>query len=701
MQVPIYNQPTVSDKHIAQDYQHVNINGDMTGENINRANYVLARMTDNASQNIQKYVDNVQKTVITDLTNSYDAKVQQRLYDKDNGYFMQTGKNAAGQSDLVMQDFDNYAENLIKKSGLTGKYEALARQSLAAKRNSIYAAVNKHDFDQTKEWQNNVFAEKANNIMNQAILDRNDDNLLANGLRQGYNAIDLQAQTQGWDSDAVTLKKSLFTSQYHVSVINALLSDGSLRAKSYYNAHKAEIQPDKHNAILDAVEKNELRYNARAIVEDLTSKGLSLEDAYREIDKIDNYDLQSAVRSQFEGKNREKDRIQSEQDRQKSEESWNKVIDALNTNPDQAYQAIDVTQNPDVIKAQMSYIENMRKFGEIKTGHQVYLELQDKMTYDAEGFKNTDLNAYRPYLSESDFKRFKDAQSKIGSMEYTIIQNDNKMINAALKQIGGKDKTHDVVYSEVRSMVEEFEKRHGRKINDSELQGILDSLNVKDTNGVKTFKNIEKGMAEQVGFIKAITNDFAYFEKVHKRQPDANERAKIISDRAYKRIQERKEELQDKIDATYARPNETKELTYYADSYLPDLGRELGVRFSIVEGGRYRPANGKYISKHTTGEAVDVSMSEHSQLTKLRFFETQLNNPQVKKIGTSDPYILATLKSKNGGKLPKKIEDETNFDKNYGTNHINHAHITLNVNQQKQSEPTVYQVGNYTVRVKG
>lgn len=701
MRVPIYNQPTVADRHIAQDYQHVNINGDMTGENINRANYVLARMTDNASKNIQQYVDNVQKTVITDLTNSYDAQVQQRLYDKDNGYFMQTGANAAGKSDLVMQDFDNYAEDLIKKSGLTGKYEAMARQSLAAKRNAVFAAVNKHDFDQTKAWQDNVFTEKANNILNQAILDRNDDNLLTNGLRQGYNAIDLQAQTQGWDSDTVALKKTLFASQYHVSVINALLADGSLRAKNYYDAHKTEIQSDKHNSILDAVEKNELRYNARSIVDGLVARGLSLEDAYKEIDKIDNYDLQSAVRSQYESKNREKDRIQSEQDRQRSEESWNKVVAALQTDPDTAYQAIDVNQNPEAIKAQMTYIENMRKFGEIKTGYSTYMELQDKMTYDAEGFKNTDLNAYRPYLSESDYKRFKDAQAKIGSMEYTIIQDDNKMIDAALKQIGGHGKTNDVVYSEVRSMVNEFEKRHGRKINDSELQSVLDSLNVKDANGVKTYKNIEKGMAEQVGFIKTITNDFAYFEKVHKRQPDANERAKIISDRAYKRIQERKEELQDKIDATYARPNETKELTYYADSYLPELGRELGAKFTIVEGGRYRPANGQYVSKHTTGEAVDVSMSEHSQLNKLRFFESQLNNPQVKKIGTSDPYILATLRSRNGGKLPMKIEDETTFDKNYGTNHVNHAHITLKVNQQKQQDTTVYQVGNYTVRVKG
>ena len=87
-------------------------------------------------------------------------------------------------------------------------------------------------------------------------------------------------------------------------------------------------------------------------------------------------------------------------------------------------------------------------------------------------------------------------------------------------------------------------------------------------------------------------------------------------------------------------------------------------------------------------------MSEHSNLTKDKFFKSELKNPQVKKIGTSDPYILAKY-----GNNPK-IVNETEFDKKYGTNHINHAHVTLSVNNRNQSEAAVYKVGNYTVRVK-
>lgn len=701
-QVPIYNKQTVGDKHIAHAYQNVSVNGDMIGENIIRANYLLGKAGERLGDKINAQLDEYNKTKIVDLTNKFDTYSNQTLYDKENGYFNKTGQNAAGQSINVLQGFDDYASQLIEESGLSGRYKVAAVNSLTAKRNDVYRAVTKHDFEQTRNWQNSVYTEKENNILNQAILDRNDDNRLSAGLKQGYNAITLQAQLQCWDNDVTNLKKAEFSSRYHESVISSLLADGSLRAKLYYDAHKSEILPEKHNSILNAVTTNEQRYKARSIVDGLIANGYTPEQAYKEIDKISNFDLQSDVRSQYEGKMRERDRIQTLQEQQKSQASWDKVISTLQSNPDAAYQAIDVTQSPEAIKAQMSYIEQMRKFGEIKTGHQVYLDLMDKMTYDAEGFKNTDLNQYRPYLSESDFKSFKENQSKIGSIEYTILQEDNKMIENALKTIGGRSKTENVIYAEAQALVTEFEKRHGRKINDSELQGIIDSLGYKGENGVAVYKNIEKGMAEQVGFIKTITNDFAYFEKIHKRQPDSKERAQIIDQRTSNVLMQQNNDtvytLQSRIDSTIAKPHETKELTYYADSYLPQLEKQLGVKFTVVENGRYNPRAKGYSSYHNVNgvsHAIDVSMSEHSNLTKDKFFKSELENPQVKKIGTSDPYILAKY-----GSNPK-IVNETEFDKKYGTNHINHAHITLKTENGNQTAQAVYKVGNYTVRVKG
>ena len=89
-----------------------------------------------------------------------------------------------------MQSYDEYAQQVLEESGLTGTYKSMAINAIAAKKNTIFASVNKHDADETKNWQNSVYAEKENNLLNQAILDRNDDSLLAKNLQQGYIAID-------------------------------------------------------------------------------------------------------------------------------------------------------------------------------------------------------------------------------------------------------------------------------------------------------------------------------------------------------------------------------------------------------------------------------------------------------------------------------------------------------------------------------
>lgn len=200
-QVPIYNQPTVKNQRTPQGYNQVSVNSDMVGENIARANYVLGRMGENISDNIQKQLDQLYKTKIVEVTNKLDTYSQQSLYDKDNGYFYKTGKNAAGQAPVVMQDYDNYAKQVLDESGLTGFYKAQAIDAINSKRNQVFIDVNAHDVNQTKIYQNNVYTEKTNNIITQAILHRNDNDFLTKNKQQGLNAIELQAQTLNWDDE--------------------------------------------------------------------------------------------------------------------------------------------------------------------------------------------------------------------------------------------------------------------------------------------------------------------------------------------------------------------------------------------------------------------------------------------------------------------------------------------------------------------
>ena len=117
---------------------------------------------------------------------------------------------------------------------------------------------------------------------------------------------------------------------------------------------------------------------------------------------------------------------------------------------------------------------------------------------------------------------------------------------------------------------------------------------------------------------------------------------------------------------TKPKPNEQKVLTYFADNQIPTIGNNLGLKLTVTS--RYRNQAGSY---HAQGRAADVSMSEHNAKNRIRIYERLLALPTVQAIGTSDPTILAHFSGN------RKIVDERQYDRQHGTNHVNHAHVTL------------------------
>ena len=177
--------------------------------------------------------------------------------------------------------------------------------------------------------------------------------------------------------------------------------------------------------------------------------------------------------------------------------------------------------------------------------------------------------------------------------------------------------------------------------------------------------------------------------------PFDEEKLKIINNRINMKVQEKKSQAQQNIDNvksnattmrnisyTTAKPNEQKILTYFADNQIPTISKQLGLKLTITS--RYRNQAG---SHHSEGRAADVSMSEHNIQNRIKIYERLLALPTVQAIGTSDPNILTRF---NGN---PKIVDERRYDKQHGTNHVNHAHVTLyNINPGK---PTRIANGTY------
>ena len=340
-------------------------------------------------------------------------------------------------------------------------------------------------------------------------------------------------------------------------------------------------------------------------------------------------------------------------------------------------------------KEKISLMKYINQNGQPTSEDDIWQELYYMSVNNAQGFVNVDLNRYKGYLTDGEFKQFLKRQEDIKTGKYqTQIKDDDKMINDALKAIGlnrnsvmpwGADKK-DIAYSEIRAMVREFEARKGRAITDTELMDITNSLGYKDQEGVMLYKQLEQGMRERTGFIKDVMNDFVYYQSKHNGEmPPNDEKMKIIQQRINQKVQDKKTVAKQSIDnfrsnaaimrdisSTNPKENEQKVLTYFADSFVPQIESDLNINLTVTS--RYRNQQG---SKHSEGRALDISMSEHSPDERIKIYQKLLSSPVVYKLGTSDPLILGTFKDNT------KIKDERDYDKRKGTNHVNHVHITL------------------------
>lgn len=689
--VPVYTRE-VSLSGKALPYDKYNTNENTFGGGLAKATINAADGLNDLGEAAIKITEQIDDAKMLELSNQIDQWEQTHLHDKNNGYYYKTGKDAVGQAENVMNDFDKFIESYKSKADVSRFNQIRLNEMITRKRARLNQGVQAHDHKQTEEWAKSEGEIGFNNAIKGMVNSRNNPNEMQRQLNNALKIVEWQGQTQNLDADTVKAMKLNATSTAHCAVLDSYIAEGSLLAGDYFEQHKAEIHSKHHPVYMKKIKDEEMKYQARNIALDIVGTSATEEEAIKKAEAIEDIDLSDMTLARVKKHYANEEHFKNIEEREALNNFYNTAVQAAQNGQTLSYDDIPDNIDPKTKLSLMSYVNQN---GQPQTDDETWEYLYNMSVNNAQGFAQEDLNKYRGFLSESEYKSFLKKQEDIKTGNYfTKIQDDNKMINAALKEIGldknsvmfwGGDKK-DIAFSEIRSMVREFEARKGRKITDEELMNITNSLGYKDQDGLVIYKQLEKGMRERTGFVRDIINDFTYYQSKHNGEmPPDDEKMKIINYRISNFNQQKNEELINsldyKIQQTQAKPLETKELTYYADKYLPQLGQELGVKFTIVEGGRARKANGKYISKHETGEAADVSMSEHKPETRIQFIEAQVSNPQVKAIGTSDPIILAKFKGN------PKIVDERKFDRQHGTNHVHHAHITLNVRNVRMRTP--------------
>lgn len=685
--IPQYNS-NVSPDGKALPIVRYNITPDMTGEAQAKA---LATSADGLQQialAVNQINDLRDKTKVTQFNNDVEKWKQATLLDKENGYYTKLGEDASGKSEEIMKGYDDFVQNWIDTNRVSKKSLNDIHSISTSKRTNILSGVTSHDLEQTNKWAETEGKLGVENAITSAVSERNNpeniEKQVANVVQISLNQAGLQKLDTQSTQDLIKANKSTL----YTSVLDAKIQEGDLSAKDFFNKYKDDIDPKYHAKYIGAIKNEEDKYMARDMAKNIIATSKSEQEAITRAEAIKDVNMSDSVLSRVKQHYSQEEHFKNQAQEQALNSFYAKAVEAAQNGTALSYDDIPNILDPDVKLSLMNYVNTK---GQPETDDQIWESLYEKQVNDAQGFAKEDLNKYRGFLSDGEYKQFLKAQENIRKGDYyTKIKDDDKMIKAALKSAGldhGNNplwmdggNVRETAFNEIKALTRELEARKGRKITPQELQDITNSLGYKGSDGVQLYKRLEQGMNTRVGFTKDVMNDIVYYQKTHNGQmPSDEEKYKIIQNRLNQKVQEKKTQAQQNISNfsynettmrniayTKAKPHEQKVLTYFADTQIPTISKQLG--FNLTVTSRYRNQAG---SHHAEGRAADVSMSELSVRNRIRAYEKLLALPNVERIGTSDPNILSHFAGN------RKIVDERKYDRQHGTNHVNHAHVTL------------------------
>lgn len=408
-------------------------------------------VTDNEDK---KYADRIQ---LLELSNLIDNWEQELLF-SENGFFNLKGSEVRNKS----KEFISELERFIN-SKMSGMIFHLERSKLAAiemkniKIENIKQQLFNHEQKELYEWEISVYNNAIKLAHDKAILYKNNIEIFQKALNNGINAIQLMAEREGWKSEVLKIKKKKFISGCCYDVIQAFIDEKDINFINYYNKYKEyliEEQKDELEPSVECLKNNIIAYNWAV---ELFSYQLSYKENEAEIKNIKDKNLESLVRKYIDILKKSSEKNEQEIRKQEIDESWNKIISLLETEPEKSLLYIDLTKDKDNIKSQQEYIKQIINKGFIVTDKKKFCELINLMLNDFSTFQDEMLNKYRYQLSSMDFEFLEKIQNMTYE-EYLKLSADYNFLlkNFEKSGINMIDKIYDSILS-YRFAIDEYQ----------------------------------------------------------------------------------------------------------------------------------------------------------------------------------------------------------------------------------------------------
>lgn len=694
VRIPQYNR-SVTPQNTPLGYARGQADPNAFGVGATEALRNTGKSLDNLGNSMFELKAQYDRTKVIEVGNMLDKYINDVLNDKDNGYLFKSGKDAMGKSPEIMDGYDKYSDEIISKGGFWGANERYIRNIAAQKRMGLERYSEAHDREESDKWQDSVYTDALTNIFNKAINGRNNPADIEKFRKDGYTLLDNYALVKGWNKDPQTfeMKKKEFEGNFNAQILDAYLAEGSLKASEYFHKHKDKFTPEVQNRYLQRIHTEEVNYGARSTAESLIGK--PTEEAYKFIDDIENIEMRNATENEYNRLLRHQETIQKQNDIKASNEIMQKVYTAYDNGEDIYSIMREVnTSNMSLEQKEKIYnnLKTMQELEGVGNNWADYNILLDMAAYNNEEFKT--INPANYNLTKEQYNKIIEMQRKSAANEYTPETEMRKILrqlSGFAPQTSNGLKTNEYK-DEVVRFLSKVERMQGEAFdfkNTQQLDAIMEGFNYKDADA--TNKNIDEtkelfARAKKHGEVyDLMAREYMLFKGQNKREPNPEEIYEMAK-RSYNTIENewrerdmgklnRAQGIYDNVTSTTAKKGETKVLTYYADTRIPQISRELGIPLQVTS--RYRAGDS---GGHGKGRKCDVGMAALNNAQRQRVFEKLLTEPAVASIGTSDPVLL---KRYNSPPNPK-IRDLRSYDANYKKrhpnttmNHINHIDISF------------------------
>ncbi|PLL09195.1 hypothetical protein CWN39_02845 [Klebsiella pneumoniae] len=164
-----------------------------------------------------------------DVALSQDALLQfnqfgdDQFNNPDNGLITKQGKAALGQSDVVMQNMQQKAQDLL---GTVPDCEARQQLSFQLQQSmqSFHNQARRYEVGQFQQFQDQQFSAIKQNVVTQSQGLYGDDAAFVNTVKMGFDAIDQYAAAHGWSQEQVVAEKEKLKEQAADSALSTAAS---------------------------------------------------------------------------------------------------------------------------------------------------------------------------------------------------------------------------------------------------------------------------------------------------------------------------------------------------------------------------------------------------------------------------------------------------------------------------------------------